>query len=187
MFTAIHKEAGLVSSTTQLIVAQAHIHGANVQRLGTARSQPEGCLLDSGAFHQTRVMTTRLVKSSRNVFIDTDTLTNQSSSKTHVLSQLYISCMSTLGTLVYIHPTGEVFKIDASKVPNFIAELDENFKKKWAPYVFARKHTLFERLDEGRDFAQMRAMLEEDEELASFLRYHMNATSGIWRWHFDVA
>ena len=44
-------------------------------------------------------MTTKLVKSSRNVFIDTDTLTNESSAKTHVLFPAHpfsVCCSDTI-------------------------------------------------------------------------------------------
>ena len=99
----------------------------------------------------------------------------------------YIALMQTEKMAILVSTGGTVARVHVSELPEMIAELDSNFKKEWAPYMLAQKHILFERLDINGDFAQMSAMLDGDEELANFLRYHMKVTGSVWSWRFAAA
>ena len=57
-------------------------------------------------------------------------------------------------------------------------------KEAWRPFLHARAHIHFERLDNDKNYDEMRAMLASDPALAQFLRNHMKATAPLFTWNF---
>ena len=77
-----------------------------------------------------------------------------------------------------------VQEIGAQDIPallNFIT--NGAFKFYWSSHFLSRAHITFERLDDDGKFAEMRAMLASNKELANFLRWHMKMTDGVWEWN----
>eukprot|EP00966_Prymnesium_polylepis_P162583 3757702-Prymnesium_polylepis.1 len=103
----------------------------------------------------------------------------------HVNVFEYIGLTRATETAVLVSARGEVTKVRVANVPAALhAATNGLFKLEWAPHVHGRAHITFERLDEERNFAEMRAVLGSDAALAAFLRCHMQITSGVWDWNF---
>ena len=75
--------------------------------------------------------------------------------------------------------------IGAQDVPSLLHGVTNGaFKFYWSTHLLSRAHVAFERLDDDRKFAEMRAMLASNEDLAAFLRWHMTMTTEVWTWNF---
>ena len=78
--------------------------------------------------------------------------------------------------------------IGAQDIPALLHSVtDGAFKFYWSSHLLSRAHVAFERLDDERKFAEMRAMLASNEDLAAFLRWHMTMTAEAWTWNFEAA
>ena len=57
--------------------------------------------------------------------------------------------------------------------------------KHWASHIAAREHIRLERLDNNKQFAEMRTLLEADDDRAAFLKWHMT-TPVFGPWNYDT-
>ena len=77
--------------------------------------------------------------------------------------------------------------IGAQDIPALLHSVtDGGFKFYWSSHLLSRAHVAFERLDDERKFAEMRAMLASNEDLAAFLLWHMKMTAEAWPWNFEA-
>ena len=80
-----------------------------------------------------------------------------------------------------------VTEIAAQDIPALLHALTNGaFKFYWSSHLLSRAHVAFERLDDDRKFAEMRAMLASNADLADFLRWHMKMTAEAWAWNLEA-
>jgi hypothetical protein len=96
----------------------------------------------------------------------------------------YIALTRATGRLIHMGSSG-VVEIDASDIPAVLNCVTNGaFRFHWSCFILSRTHIEFEKLDKDHKFAEMQTMLASDDELDTFLRWHMMMTADVWTWNF---
>ena len=103
----------------------------------------------------------------------------------YITPSQYDGFMRATETAIYMSNDGSTAAISVEELPSVLNFITKGlFKMSWAPYHMQRKHIAFEQLDDKLNFRRMKAMMESDDDLADFLRYHMQMTKSLFKWNY---